>query len=137
MKTLVDSNVVIDLLEQRPFWMEWSMKTMDALSEKGPFVINQIIFGEVSIPYDDAKILDAGLRTGLLIREDLPWHASFVAGKAFRKYITDGGRRSAILSDFLIGAHASVNGYCLLTRDGKRYRTYFPEVEVIAPDTHP
>jgi predicted nucleic acid-binding protein len=137
MKTLVDSNVVIDLLEQRPVWMAWSMKAMDALSDKGPFVINQIVFGEVSIPYDDAKVLDAGLRTGLLVREDLPWHAGFVAGKAFRKFIEDGGRRSAVLPDFLIGAHAQVNGYRLLTRDGARYRTYFPELEIIAPDTHP
>jgi predicted nucleic acid-binding protein len=63
----------------------------------------------------------------------LPWTAGFLAGKAFLAYRKRGGARGAPLPDFFIGAHAAVTGLALLTRDGARYRTYFPTVRLIAP----
>jgi predicted nucleic acid-binding protein len=135
--TLVDSNVVIDLLEVRQPWRDWAEERMSVLSEDGALIINQIIFGEISVPYPDYELLDQALRKVAFAREDLPWEACFRAAKAFLVYRKIGGPREKILPDFFIGAHAAVNGHRILSRDGARYRTYFPEVEVIAPDTHP
>jgi predicted nucleic acid-binding protein len=135
--TLIDSNVLIDVLEGRPVWYDWALARMAELAESGPFVFNQISYGEASIPYDSELIFDEGFRGPWVVREDLPWSAAFRAGKAFKQYRERGGQKSSILPDFLIGAHAAVKGYRVLTRDQARYRTYFPEVEVIAPDTHP
>ena len=38
-----------------------------------------------------------------------------------------------MLPDFFIGAHAVVAGMSLLTRDTRRYRSYFPTVVLITP----
>ena len=62
-----------------------------------------------------------------------PRSALFLAGKAFRRYRAAGGARTGVLPDFFIGAHASVEGWPLLTRDAGRYRGYFPKVRLIAP----
>jgi predicted nucleic acid-binding protein len=135
--TLIDSNVLIDVLEQRLEWIGWVTSKLEQLSQTGTLVINQIAYGEASIPYDQEDVFATTVDTGWVVREDLPWSATFRAGKAFRQYRERGGVRDMILPDFFIGAHASVKGYKVLTRDGPRFRTYFPEIEVIAPDTHP
>jgi predicted nucleic acid-binding protein len=67
------------------------------------------------------------------VREPLPSDGAFLAAKAFLAYRRRGGGRRAPLPDFYIGAHAPVRGYTLLTRDRRRYRSYFPSLRVIAP----
>jgi predicted nucleic acid-binding protein len=57
----------------------------------------------------------------------------FLAGKAFVQYRRSGGAKSNVLGDFFIGAHAAVAGLPVLTRDARRYRTYFPTVKLITP----
>ena len=71
--------------------------------------------------------------SGYLAYRELPKAALYVAGVAHRHYRRAGGLRQSILADFLIGAHAAVLGCGILTRDARRYRNYFPRVEVIAP----
>jgi predicted nucleic acid-binding protein len=78
---------------------------------------------------------EAALPEALFRREDIPWEAAFLAGKAFLAYQRRGGARCSPLPDFFIGAHAQVAGHRLLTRDVARYRTCFPRFELIAPDT--
>ena len=131
--TLIDTNVFIDMLEQRPRWFAWATARVEQFSQ----VINQIAYGEASIPYDEEAIFAKSVDVDWIVREDLPWSAAYRAGKAFQTYKERGGQRDMILPDFFIGAHASVKGYRILTRVASRYRTYFPDVEVIAPDTHP
>jgi len=96
-------------------------------------VINPVIYAEVSVRYEDADELDLDLPLDLFQREQLPWPAAFLAGKAFAEYRQRGGERRSPLPDFFIGAHAAVAGMQLLTRDESRYRTYFPAVELIVP----
>ena len=97
-------------------------------------VINPVIYAEVSIHYTRVEELDAALPRAMLDREALPYEAAFLAGKSFVAYRRRGGVRRAPLPDFLIGAHAAVAGYRLMTCDAKRYRTYFPTLSLIAPD---
>ena len=95
--------------------------------------INPIIYAEVSIGFLRIEEIDAALSLPMFHRLALPWEAAFLAGKCFLAYRKRGGVRRAPLPDFYIGAHASVSGMKLLTRDATRYRTYFPKLRLIAP----
>lgn len=133
MATLVDSNVLIDVIEGDLAWSHRSELALERVGAAGPVVINPVIYAEVSVRYEDTDELDLDLPLDLFQREQLPWPAAFLAGKAFAEYRQRGGRRRSPLPDFFIGAHAAVTGMQLLTRDESRYRTYFPTVELIVP----
>lgn len=131
--TLVDSNVLLDVMTEDPVWSPWSIDALAARAEAGPLFVDPIVYAEVSVRFTRIEELDEALPPQDFRRLDLPWEASFLAGKAFVAYRRTGGRRTSTLPDFLIGAHAATRGLALLTRDAARYRTYFPTVEVIAP----
>lgn len=131
--TLVDSDVLLDLLTRDPRWAEWSAENLARAMDQGPVLINQVVFGEVSLGFSTVEALDVALSEDRFVRGNLPWTAAFLAARAFRSYRARGGSRTSTLPDFLIGAHAAVLGLRLLTRNAARYRTYFPTVELIAP----
>ena len=131
--TLVDSNVVLDIAAEDAEWLDWSSAMLAQAAERGPVVINPIIYGEVSTRYDSIESLDDALPPDFYIRAPLPWEAAFLAAKAFRHYRRRGGTKSRTLPDLFIGAHAAVAGMTLLTRDARRYRAYFPKLKIIAP----
>jgi predicted nucleic acid-binding protein len=131
--TLVDSNVLIDVLSADFAWGEWSSQALARLGSDGPLVINAVIYAEVSQRYSRKELLDHELPPEVFVRQDIPWSAAFLAGKVFIDYRRRGGSRRSPLPDFFIGAHAAVAGLRLLTRDVSRYQTYFPSVELIAP----
>jgi predicted nucleic acid-binding protein len=135
--TLIDINVLVDVVEMRPVWSDWAARQMARLSQEGALLINQIIYAEASVPYATIEDFELVMKTSLMLREDMPWSAGFRAGKAFLQYRRKGGPRQQVLPDFMIAAHAAVNGHRLLTRDGARFSLYFPEVELVTPDTHP
>jgi predicted nucleic acid-binding protein len=101
--------------------------------DRGPVVINPIIFAEVSVRYDRIEDIEAALPRDYFVRASLPWDAGFLAAKCFDRYRRRGGTRRSPLPDFYIGAHAAVSGLTLLTRDPRRYRNYFPKLTIIAP----
>ena len=131
--TLVDSNVLLDVLTEDPAWAGWSSEALVHAFDEGPVVVNPIVYAEVSVGFDRIEELDEALPAAAFVREPLPYPAGFVAGKAFLSYRRSGGTKPAPLPDFYIGAHAAVASYRLLTRDTRRYRTYFPRLELIAP----
>ena len=132
--TLVDSNVLLDILTQDERWEPWSSRSLADAFDRGRVVVNPIVYAEVSVGFDRIEDLDEALPAAYFMREALPYSAGFVAGKAFLDYRRAGGSRMAPLPDFYIGAHAAVSRYRLLTRDRKRYSTYFPRLELIAPE---
>lgn len=131
--TLVDSNVLLDILTLDATWQAWSSAALAEALDFGPVVINPIVYAEVSVGFARIEELDGALLPSQFVREPLPYPAGFLAGKAFLAYRRGGGARPTPLPDFYIGAHAAVAGYRLLTRDVSRYRTYFPQVELVAP----
>jgi predicted nucleic acid-binding protein len=135
--TLVDSNVIIDVLYADPIWGAWSRLRLAEARERGSPVINPLVYAEVSGAYVVQSEVDRALSTVVYRRENLPWEAAFNAGRVFRAYRRGGGTKRSPLPDFYIGAHADLKLYALLTRDPARYRSYFPTLKVIAPDTHP
>jgi predicted nucleic acid-binding protein len=134
---IVDSNVLVDVWLQNPLWVNWSIRAMAWARGQGDLIVNQIILAEVSVPFAAPGDVEAAMALHLFRRDSLPWEAAFVAGKAFALYRDRGGSRRSPMPDFYIGAHAQLKGFRLVTRDHNRYRTYFPSVELISPETHP
>jgi predicted nucleic acid-binding protein len=131
--TLVDTNVLFDYLSEDADWFDWSAAMLSEAADRGPIVINPIVYAEICVRYDRIEDVDAALSPEYFLRAPLPWDAAFLAAKCFERYRRRGGTRTSALPDFFIGAHAAVDGLTLLTRDGRRYRTYFPKLKLIAP----
>jgi len=131
---LVDSNVLLDVVINDSNWATWSANALETAADRFRLVINAVIYGEVSVRYSRIEDLDIALPEAMFEREELPYEAAFLAGKAFLTYRRRGGTKHSPLPDFLIGAHAAIAGYQLLTRDASRYRTYFPRLRLITPD---
>lgn len=131
--TLVDSNIILDVMTEDDRWLDWSVDALATAAELGPLYVNQVVFAEVSLRFSRIEDLEEALPPSDFRRLGLPWEASFLAAKAFHSYRRRGGQRQSTLPDFFIGAHAAVAGLALLTRDRRRYRTYFPTVELMAP----
>jgi hypothetical protein len=130
---LVDSNVILDIATNDPVWFAWSSAALQRAADETTLFINPLIYAEVSIGFEQVDDLEDLLPEDVFHRDDLPYEAAFLAGKCFLKYRKSGGARTSPLPDFYIGAHAAVAGYRLLTRDANRYRTYFPDLELICP----
>jgi predicted nucleic acid-binding protein len=134
---LLDSNIIIDLLNvvDTPATI-WSRQTYARSVATDVLGCNHVIVAEVAAgarrPDDLASDLE-----GFQI-ETLPFtqEAALTAGKAFAAYRKRGGNRQSILADFLIAGHAQVLGATLMTRD-RRLATYFPDLTLITPETHP
>ncbi len=129
---LVDSNVIIDVLSADTVWSGWSETALIDAADRDEIAINPIIYAEIAAGFATIAVLDRNLDE--FRRLPLPYEAGFVAGRAFVEYRRRGGARTSPLPDFYIGAHAAVAGLKLLTRDAKRYASYFPGVRLIAPD---
>lgn len=130
---LVDTNVLVDVLENEPEWADWSINQLRAQSKVHPLAINPVIYAELSLTFSTVEALDETIENlGLAVME-LPRPALFLAGKAFVRYRRRGGKKNNVLADFFIGAHAAVLGCPVLTRDARRYQTYFPSVTLITP----
>jgi predicted nucleic acid-binding protein len=125
--------VILDVVTDDPIWGDWSSEMLAHCAEGGTLVINPIIYAEISVGFTRIEELDEVLSVESFRREPLPWDAGFLAGKCFLEYRRRGGSRRSPLPDFYIGAHAAVTGMLLLTRDARRYRTYFPQLNFLAP----
>ena len=133
MPVLVDSNVLLDVVTDDDTWGPWSAATLQQVAESAVLHVNPLIYAEVSVSFERIEDLELALPRDLYVRTPLPYEAAFLAGKCFLRYRRRGGTRCSPLPDFHIGAHAAVAGFRLLTRDARRYREYFPTVELIAP----
>lgn len=130
--TLVDTNVLLDLMTGNPTWAAWSRGQVEQAFDAGEVIINPIVYAELAVGFARIEDLDEAL-PARLSREALPWEASFLAGRAFRTHLDRGGSRRSPLPDFYIAAHAAVTGRVLLTRDRARHLQAVPSVTVISP----
>ena len=131
--TLVDSNVLLDVVTDDAEWFEWSAAMLADAADRGVIVINPIIYAEVSAAFERIEDLDDALPSLYYRRVPLPWESAFLTGQCFVKYRRRGGTRRSPMPDFYIGAHAALAGLTLLTRDPRRYRTYFPTLSLVSP----
>ena len=131
---LVDTNVLVDILENDPQWADWSIAQLRAQANIHRLAINPIIYSELSLAFSTVEALDQSIDELGLAMVELSRPALFLAGKAFIRYRRQGGTKNNVLADFYIGAQAAVSRYPLLTRDPRRYKTYFADVQLITPD---
>jgi predicted nucleic acid-binding protein len=132
--TLVDSNVLLDVVTDGQTWADWSQTQLERAVLHGPLVINGVIYAEISTRYATVDAVDTMLLDLNIDVAVTPRSALFLAGKAYLQYRGAGGMRTGVLADFFIGAHAAVEELPLLTRDSRRYRRYFPTVVLITPE---
>ncbi len=131
--TLIDSNIILDVVTGDPRWAAWSFHQIRSATLRGPAYINDIVYAEISVGFDAIEECDRALSRLGVMRRPLPDAALFLAGKAFLRYRRRGGTRTGVLPDFFIGAQAAVERLVLLSRDPGRYCSYFPDVRLIAP----
>jgi hypothetical protein len=130
---LVDTNVLVDVLQNDPDWADWSVAQLRAQAQIYRLVINPVIYAELSLAFSTVEALDEALAALQIPVIEIPKPALFLAGKAFMQYRRQGGTKSNVLADFFIGAHAAVAGLPVLTREVRRYAGYFPTVPLISP----
>jgi len=130
---LVDTNVLLDVVEDDPRWASWSQEQLESTALIDQLMINSVIYAELSVAFARIEELEEIILQAALSVEAIPREALFLAGKAFVNYRRRRGAKHGVLPDFFIGAHAAVAGCALLTRDVGRYRTYFPNVRLISP----
>lgn len=131
---LCDSNVLLDVLVDDPRWAAWSLAQLDTWSRRGPVIVNPVVYAELAAGYDSVEELDGDLESMGLRYEEIPRDGLFLAAKAHLLYRRRGGTRAGVLADFFVGAHAAVRRLPLLTRDARRYRAFYPTVELVTPD---
>jgi predicted nucleic acid-binding protein len=130
---LLDANVILDVWDRDPVWYTWSSEQLRNLSIVHELTINPVVYAEISARFATSAALDEKLADLGVIVVSVPRRAAFLAGKAYVQYRRQGGMKGNVLPDFFIGAHATVLGCPLLTRDTRRYAAYFPSVRLIAP----
>lgn len=130
---LVDSSVLIDLLEKTPEWFAWSAEQLSAAASRDQLGINALVYAEIARTFSNSGEQNEFLKQVGINYLNIPAAAAFAANSAHKAYRAAGGTKAATLPDFFIGAHASVEGYTLMTRDAKRIHTYFPNVPKISP----
>ena len=132
--TLVDANVLLDLFTNDPDWRPWSLEHLEAALRDTGAGVNPIVYAEISLAFAHVRELEEQIQSLGIQKLELPYEAAFSAGRAFLSYRRAGGERRSPLPDFYVGAHAEALGLTLLTRDARRYRTYFPTVALVAPE---
>ena len=133
MAVVVDSCVLLDIFTEDTRWLAWSAGALADAADRGEIILNPVIYAEVSIGFDRIEELESLLPADVFAYQPIPREAAFLAGKCFLKYRRRGGAGTAPLPDFFIGAHALVAGLPLITRDEKRFKDYFPTLNLIAP----
>lgn len=130
----VDTNIALDVLEGDPRWLDWSVQALEDARAAGPLVTGHVVAAEIGHYADSAATLSTQLNALMIELIDADLETAWLAGQAYRDYRRRGGERLSLLPDFLIGAHAKTLGAAILTRDPRRFRSYFPELNLITPE---
>lgn len=133
MTTAVDTNVLIDIFTADKTFGEQSAQALEDCIEQGRIVACETVWAETGALFPtDQQFKQATNELGLGFVPMDPESAD-KAGAAWRKYRKNGGKKTRMGADFLIGAHALVQCDRFLTRDRGFYRSYFSGLKVIDP----
>lgn len=131
----IDSCVLLDLFTDDENWGEWSENILEKYSQTNTLYINSIVYTEISIGFNKIEEVETALAELNIKILEIPREALFLTGKAYLNYRKNKGTKNSPLADFFIGAHVAVENFALITRDISKYRTYFPKVRLIHPES--
>lgn len=131
---LVDTNVIVDVLKREPDWFLWSRARLEEAQLRDRALTSPIVAAELARYGDSAAELQAVLDGAGIAVAPFGIDAAYHAGRAYLAYRRAGGSRETILADLLVGGHAASLGAAVLTRDARRFRAYFPDLELITPE---
>ncbi len=133
MITAIDTNILLDILVPNEDFYDASADGLQAGASSGSLVICDIVYAEVCIHFERQRECDGFLESNEIRVQHLTRQAHFLASRAWRTYRKQGGKRTRILADFLIGAHAQTQADRLLSRDRGFYRKLFPSINLHDP----
>lgn len=134
MTTLIDTNIVIALLDDQDGYHEWAVEKAVELKQQGPLIVSDIVYCESSVAMVRQEDMDEAIHRLGLDRITPSDNALFIAGKAFKRYRdVNKGPKTGVLPDFIIGATAEAMGLPLLTTNPKDFTGYFPNITLIQP----
>jgi hypothetical protein len=133
MITAVDTNILLDILVPNEQFYEASGDALEEAAGEGSIVISGIVYAEICIHFESQRDCDAFLESNEIRVQPLTREAHFLASGTWRSYRQQGGKRTRILADFLIGAHAQKQATRLLSRDRGFYRKLFPSLDLVDP----
>ena len=131
--TLVDTNVLVDLVQDDAEWANWSEIKLFEAQLAGALMINPVGYAELVPAFNSMADLDSFLKSAKITVKDISRPAAYLAGEAFLSYRKRKGIKTGVLADFFIGAQAQAENWMILTRDAARYKSYFPAVKLICP----
>ncbi len=130
----VDSCILLDLFTDDENWGDWSENILEQYSQTNTLYINSIVYTEISIGFNEIEEAERAISELSIKVLEIPRDALFLTGKAYLNYRKNKGTKNSPLPDFFIGAHASIENFNLITRDTNKYKTYFPQVNLICPE---
>jgi predicted nucleic acid-binding protein len=133
MITAVDTNILLDILLPNEQFYQASADALEEAASEGSIVISDIVYAELCIHFETQRECDAFLESNEIRVRALTREAHFLASRAWRRYRQQGGKRTRILADFLVGAHAQEQATRLLSRDRGFYRKLFPSLDLLDP----
>jgi len=133
MITAVDTNVLLDVLLPNNAFFQRSVQALEAAAAAGGMVICDLVYAELCAHFSTQRECDGFLAAVSIGVEALTRTSHFAVSRAWRRYRRQGGRRTRIVPDFLIGAHAQFQAQQLLTRDRGFYRRLFPTLVLVDP----
>ena len=155
MTVAVDTNILFDILLSDQMYKDSSLELIFYYSRTDRLIISEIVYSELASQFNDVKLLDSFLNDSNINLEQTTSTGLWIASRAWEKYTKNSddklqcrqcgnkqqikcaeceeiiSSRQHIISDFLIGGHASEKSDILLTRDLGFYRNYFKDLNII------
>jgi hypothetical protein len=133
MISAIDSNILLDILIPNPAFVDTAVEVLENAASNGALVVSDIVYTEICVHFIEQQDCDSFFSDNRILIEPLTREAQFLASRAWRRYRAQGGKRTRILADFLIGAHAQLQADRFITRDRGFYGSLFPGLNICDP----